>query len=282
MIKIAIFADIHSNYLVFKKALEDAKSKNVDLFLFLGDYITDGFGDNKILDTIRNLKMYAIIGNREQSIIDYDRNKYKEWHKYDQYNSMLYSYNNLSTQNLEYIKTLEMYKIIELEGKKICMSHSKPNNLRGYVIENSYDEFDELIKNYDSDIFLFGHEHRSFCTKYKDKYFINPGSIGIPANGLPYSYGILEIDKKIKYEKIGIDYSYEEIELHYKNSEYYKVATLWCELLLKVMKDGYDYTYYFIEKIKEIAKDRNIDVSEYIPNDLFNECYEIYIKNFEE
>jgi hypothetical protein len=48
------------------------------------------------------------------------------------------------------------------------------------------------------------------------------------------------------------------------------------------MKDGYDYTYYFIEKIKEIAKDRNIDVSEYIPNDLFNECYEIYIKNFEE
>ena len=41
--KLATMSDMHSNYLAFKKAHDDAITKNVDLFLFLGDYLYHGF-----------------------------------------------------------------------------------------------------------------------------------------------------------------------------------------------------------------------------------------------
>jgi putative phosphoesterase len=281
MKKIGIFADIHSNYLVFKKAIEDAVSRNIDLFLFLGDYITDGLNTDEILNTIRSLNMYAINGNRELSIIGYDNEKDEDWLKYDQYKSMLYTYENISKENLDFIKKLDIYKIVEIEGKKVCISHSSPYNVRGNIQEDSYQMFDKIIKDYPADIYLFGHEHKSYFTYYKDKYFINPGSVGLPTDGENYSYGLLEIGEKIKYQRIDFDFDYEELEKHYKNSEYYKKATIWCEVLLRMMKEKYNYPIYLIDKIKEIAKKENIDISKNIPNELFRKCYEEFIENKE-
>lgn len=40
--KIAVISDIHSNLLALNLALLDSKKENVDCFMFLGDYITDG------------------------------------------------------------------------------------------------------------------------------------------------------------------------------------------------------------------------------------------------
>jgi predicted phosphodiesterase len=281
MKKIGVFADIHSNYLVFKKAIEDAKSKNVDLFLFLGDYITDGFDDNKILDIIKNLNMHAIIGNREQSIIEYDKFKDEDWLKYDQYKSMFYSYKNLSKDNLDFIKSLDICKIINVDGRKICMSHSNPYKTRGYITEDSFEEFDKFINDFNADVYLFGHEHKYFNTTYRNCEFINSGSIGLPTNGLPFSYVLLTLNDNITVEKIGIDYDYDELEKYYKQSEYYDFATIWCKLILRIMKEGYDFPYYFINKIKEIAQKDNIDVSKNIPNELFKKCYEDFIENKE-
>ena len=39
--KAAVFSDIHSNYHAFRACYEDAKAQGADLFLFLGDYVSD-------------------------------------------------------------------------------------------------------------------------------------------------------------------------------------------------------------------------------------------------
>lgn len=277
--KVAIFSDIHSNFLVFNKALEDAKKNDIDLYLFLGDYIADGFDDNLILDAIKSKNMYAINGNREYSVINYDKVKNNELKEFEQYRSLIYCCEHLNKENLEFIKTLDMYKIIDIEGKKICMSHSRPDALESCIIHNSYKEFDKLIENYPADIYIFGHQHKWFCTKYKEKHFLNPGSIGLPRNGLPYNYGILEIDEDIKFIKKEVHYEYAKLEKYYRNSDYYKFATIWCELLLKVMKEGHNYPFYFVTKIREMAKLENIDISKHIPNELFRRCYYEYIED---
>ena len=274
--KIAVFADIHSNYLVFKKAYEDALFRNVDMFLFLGDYVTDGFETNKIIDIIKNCKGHAINGNREVSIIEYDNNKNELWDTYIQYSSMKYGYECLSRENLDYIKLLPIYKIFECNNKKICMSHSTPYSVRGDVNSDSYDVFDKLIEDFNCDLYLFGHEHQYYYTKYKDRHFINPGAIGFPVDGRKFKYGILSIDEDIQYEKIEIDYSYEELEKYYKESDYYKVAPIWCEILLGVLKNGNDYAQDFIEYIVEKAKKDNIDISLGIPNEMFKKSFEEY------
>ncbi len=274
--KIAIISDIHSNYLVFKKAYEDALSKDVDLFLFLGDYVTDGFDANKILDIIRSSNCYAINGNRELSLIEYRKNKDARWDKYLQFRSMKYGYESLNQENLEYLQSLPIYKILNIASKKVCISHSTPYNVRGDVSSDSFEVFDKLIEDYNCDVYLFGHEHKCYYTEYKEKIFINAGSIGLPTDGLPFKYGILTIDGDVKYEKIGIAYDYDELESYYKNSDYYKEATIWCSLLLMTMKSGENHPQYFMDYVCTKAKKENIDISYAIPDELFINSYKEY------
>ena len=278
--KVAVFADIHSNYLVFKKAFEETKTMNVDKYIFLGDHITDGFDNNKVLEIIKNSKGYVVNGNREVSIIEYHRNKNEDWHKYINLYSMLYCYESLSAENIRFIESLDIFKIINLDDKKICLAHSTPYNVKSDVFEDSYEVFDNLIKDFDCDIYLFGHEHKCYHTIYKNRHFINPGTIGIPTCGLPYNYGILSIEEgKIEFKHMNVEYDYEELHSYYTSSDYYTAAKAWCDLLLAVMKDGEDHPSNLINTIIKKAGEKNIDVSKNIPNELFMETYEEYMKN---
>lgn len=40
-VKAAILSDIHSNFSAFRACVNDAMAENVDLFIFLGDYVSD-------------------------------------------------------------------------------------------------------------------------------------------------------------------------------------------------------------------------------------------------
>lgn len=51
--KIAVLSDIHSNLLSLEMALDSLMKENVDKIFFLGDYITDGEDENKILKIIK-------------------------------------------------------------------------------------------------------------------------------------------------------------------------------------------------------------------------------------
>lgn len=279
--KVAVFADIHSNYPVFEKAIKNTKNKNIDKYLFLGDYVSDGFDADKVLDLIKTLNFDAINGNREISIIGYDSGENKEWDISIQKASMKYGHDCLSKENIKFIKSLESYKIIEIGNKKICLSHGSPYNVRDTVLNNSYEIFDKLIKDFDCDIYLFGHQHKSYFTIYNDKYFINPGSIGLPTNELPYKYCIIEITNDlIKYEAVNIEYKYNEIEKYYKNSDYYNKCPIWAEIVLNSNKSGINHPDKFIDFIREKAKQENLKISKNIPNDLFVRAFNEYKNNF--
>ncbi len=200
--KIAVFSDIHSNYLVFKKAYDDSIIRKVDMYIYLGDNITDGFDGSKILDIIKNSKGYSINGNREVSILNYHFNKDSNWDNSIQFESMKYGYESLSKENIDYISTLPIYNIIDINGKKICISHGTPYNVRGRARKDSTILFDDLIKDFNCDIYLFGHEHDYYYTKYKNKYFMNPGSIGLPSDGSYYGSYSYNSEKAYKLHPI--------------------------------------------------------------------------------
>lgn len=275
--KIAVIADPHSNYLVFKKVLDDAEKQKVDTYFFMGDYTTDGYEANKILDIIRKSNGYVINGNREDAIINYHREQNPDWHINLQWANMMYGYSVLSKENLAYLETLNTYQIIELEGKRICLSHCTPYNVTGEdVFFDSYAIFDRLIKDYPADIYVFGHEHKCFSTIYKGKYFLNPGTCGIPSFGLPYTYGLLEIEANhIKFQIIDILYDYQELYNYYINSEYYEQVPEWCELILADMRDGKDHNEIFVAHCKERMQKMGINGNS-IPNDIYLEVFKEY------
>ncbi len=67
--KIATIADIHGNLFALESVLKDCQRKDIDQFIFLGDYITDGPFSNEVLDQIRRLNGVVVKGNREDLIL---------------------------------------------------------------------------------------------------------------------------------------------------------------------------------------------------------------------
>jgi len=274
--KIAIFADIHSVYPVFKMAYDDAIAKNIDMCLYLGDYLTDGFDGEKVIDIIRNSNAHVIRGNREDYILEY--NKIGSITGFDdiQNEVLSVSYKYVSNDTISYIGTLPIFKIIDLNGIKVCISHGSPYNVREMVYHDSYDLFDKLIDDFDCKIYLFGHSHEHFNIKYKDKLFINPGSIGLPSGGDGFKYGILNIDDEIKYESIDIDYEYEKLENYYKTSNYYTETQNWCNLILDQLKTRDCFVSGFFKEMVRIRK--NCDLTGMSLSDIHQMAYENYIK----
>lgn len=252
MKKIAILNDIHSNYLLLKLVLDDIQKYNVDDFIFCGDYVTDGFDNDIVVNTIKSKTQNIIAGNRDLSIANYDN---MSWENINQMKSMLYTYNNITNDNKNFLKSLPIFKIFEIENKRICFSHGTPSDVRKLVSNTSFDVFDKLITEFSCDVYLFAHTHIPFHVIHKNKHFINSGAISCSVNNNPCStYGILSIqDNNIQYCQKELCYNFEDVKKYYIESNYHKECNEWSNLILYTLKDGFDYCCDFIQFINNFS-----------------------------
>lgn len=252
--KIAILTDIHGNLLLLNAVLEELKKENINDYIFCGDSITDGFDNDEIINKIKSLTNNVILGNREKSIIEYDN---RSWENKKQWKSMLFAYNSLSKENINYLKTLNTYKIITIDKIKICISHGSPYNIRDLIYSDSYEKFDRLINDFNCDVYFFGHTHNAFNTKYKNRLFINTGAISESFNKKSTAtYGILTINENnINYIQKEYNYDFTKVKEYYLNSKYHLICKEWSNLVLYTLRDGIEYCNIFIEELNEYCHD---------------------------
>lgn len=242
--KIAILNDIHGNLYLLKKALTYLESKDIDLYLINGDFLTDGPDADAIITTIKSIKAIVTLGNREESILlltkDLSPLSIKTFPLY-------YTMSSISIPNIEYLKTLPKYQIINVSGKKILMSHGLPKSTTTKITENSYSIFDYLINEYNADIYFFAHTHRNFNVIYKNRLFINSGAINC-SMGTPKTstFGILTIkDNLTFYNQESLPYDFNKVVDYYKTSEYYQNCKEWSNLILATLETGIGYLSKF-------------------------------------
>ena len=278
MRKIAIIADIHANIIYFKKVLEDIQKRGINDFIFLGDYVLDGFDNNEILELIKKQNSLAIImGNKEEFFFDnFDISKYN----CEQFKNIIYTYKSLSKENLEYIKKLPIYVNLEIEGVKILCCHGAPDFIRDSFGENDYEKFDDLINKYNFDVYLHGHTHLGYYKEYNNHYFINPSSLGMPLDGVGARYGIKTIEGKenITYEQIILEHDYEKLEKYYKESKYYEEVGNWAKLALMNLKDGKNYTLEFVNRVRKLSNIDTKNVKGSVSDELWNSEFKRFIK----
>lgn len=73
--KIAVLSDIHSNYPAFAACVDYALEKEINNFLFLGDYVSDCAYPQKTMNLLYELKKkyccWFIRGNREEYLLNH-------------------------------------------------------------------------------------------------------------------------------------------------------------------------------------------------------------------
>lgn len=77
---------------------------------------------------------------------------------------------------------------IEVKGKKIVFTHGHLHDVRWGL-----DGLERLARQNSADIVLYGHTHIRSCEYKNGVYFINPGSLGSPRDGLPPCYAAIDI-----------------------------------------------------------------------------------------
>ena len=272
--RMAVLSDIHSNLIALNLAMNSLKNEKIDEICFLGDYITDGENENEILNIVKKNSNYAILGNREKYILNYSPLK----KDYNNYKTIYTTYKNLSKENLEYLKLLKDYYLIKIEDFKILMIHG---NQYYNDIDNIEKIFDKIIDDFDFDICLFGHTHRYLYKEYKNKYFLNPGSLGNACDYPTYKYCILEITDKVNVilKEFDVKESFNEFVSIYKKTKYYKDNYVWANLILYIIRDGVDYCSLFLElfnnKIKKLGE---LEAEDF--NKIWNETYEDFKKKY--
>lgn len=181
--KVAICSDIHGNVEAFNKFLEIIEKENIKKVLNLGDFVR-GKDPYKIMDYIMNdARFESIVGNHDEAycleIEDFATEADKKY--------------------IDWIKSQPNERIIEIEGKKILMVHSRPTSNKSAPLIYNGASLNEFMDDYPDgmDLICFGHTHiQLFIENFYGKKILNPGSLGLAIGG-KVNFAIIEVENDI-------------------------------------------------------------------------------------
>ena len=241
--KIAVFSDIHGNLPALEAVIEEINNSDVDQIIVLGDLVTD-FPQytNDILDTIRSKTQNVIRGNREGYLIKANN---ELWKKHKQFSTILNTYQNLSKEDVLYLKALPRQISFTYDEKfSLRAVHGSPFSEFDTLYEEKTDLINHSLNDLSENILLCGHTHIPFVYSNNGKTLINVGSIGMNfGREQSAQYTI------IQYEKDDIKIDMRKVKYNY--ADFKKSCDLdepWTYLCLKSMEDGKDYNMIFLKE----------------------------------
>ena len=194
--RVAVLSDIHSNYYAFKACYEDAIKCGAEMFIFLGDYVSDLSEPQRTMDLVYEIgSKYPTVclrGNREGYMLDCESGRSRFVHG-SKSGSLLFTYEHLRKKDMEFIRGLRISDTIEIEGVRIEIAHAVMDNDRFYF-DNNDGHTADIFPQMKCDYLLTGHSHKQYIQQNAGRTIINPGSVGIPQDGTRNpQYALLDV-----------------------------------------------------------------------------------------
>lgn len=109
--KVALMADIHSNFHAFQACYADAVTCGADSFVFLGDYVSDLAQPRQTLDLLyRICNTYPTVclsENRERYMLEH-ANGSSDFSRGSKSGSLLFTYEHLRQKDLDFFRRLKI------------------------------------------------------------------------------------------------------------------------------------------------------------------------------
>lgn len=160
--KLFFISDIHGSLYFLKKVLEHYEKEKADYLVILGDELyhgarnplPEGYNPKEVAQLLNTYaeKIIAVRGNCDSEV----------------------------DQMVLDFPVMADYSIILHEGRRLFLSH-------GHIFSP-----ENLPKLSNGDAFIYGHTHIPVAEKRGNLYLMNPGSISMPKENNPNTFGILE------------------------------------------------------------------------------------------
>lgn len=265
--RIAAFGDIHSNHIALEACLAKLEQIEVDGIVFLGDYVSDCAYPQKTLELMREAakryRCWFIRGNREEYMIDHADGK-SIWKNNSQSGSVLYTYENLTQDDIEWFRSLPISMKVEIEDAppfEICHGGHYRSRL---MLLPGREEFDEELALMETDLMLCAHTHETFICEKDGKAIANGGCVGLPSKGQTgASFILLELTEgKWVPQLIRVDYDVEAVIREFHESGFMDRGHVWARAVTKSLRTGQYYTLQCIELVNQYAKETAISFEE--------------------
>ena len=121
--------------------------------------------------------------------------------------------------------------------------------------------FKEAVSQLETGIYLFGHSHIQWSYQAKERkvYLINPGSCGLPLDGIRNSipYTVLEITKdgQVNIEEKRIPFDKTGYARSFMQTGQYREAGVWSKVILREWMLAREHIHYFLAFTEQFAKD---------------------------
>ncbi len=243
--EIAVFSDIHGNYMAFEKCLDYALERGIETYIFLGDYVAEFAYPQKTLELIYAMQekytCFFVRGNKEDYWIDRKDNENCIWKNGDlTVGAMHYCYENQTDKDIDFYRSLPVSQEIWLDGTEpILICHGTPKRNNEKMLPND-DATKQIIEECSYKYILCGHTHWQMVIEHDDTLVINPGSVGVALGGEGRAqFTILHQENRgWNYEFISLDYDRESAIKEIDESGLAEKAPYWSEVTKHFIQTG--------------------------------------------
>ncbi len=205
MKQFAFISDIHGNSYALEAVLKDIENRGVEEIYCVGDSVGYNTRPNEVLNKLKEVGILSVLGNHDEMTISYSREELEN--PKAQITPQLWTARQVTPENLAYIKTMQEQIVVDMEGKKVRITHGSPYSNCDYIFEDDVEKQLEIASELKEDILIFGHTHNLYQKKVLGKLLVNAGSVGRSKDGDNRAgYVILSIDEEVQVEFVRVPY----------------------------------------------------------------------------
>lgn len=197
--RIIFFSDAHGNQYAVKALFKQIENEKIDSIVFGGDIFGYYYGQEEIIDLLRNHKTKCLLGNHDKMFLDLIDGKIRRDGLIEKYGRTYFDIEKrISNDNINFIRTLVPEVFLRTDGLNIYFAHgSKKDPLNGRIYPDT--DVSRCTEYKGIDFAILGHTHHETEKKAFDCTIINPGSLGQPRDGKGCKYLLFDTVKREYY-----------------------------------------------------------------------------------
>ena len=277
--KYAVISDIHGNLPALELVLADARLHGADQLLFAGDYCTSAPWGSKVADRLRSLPNAKWVRGNEETLLHMPQGDD------GQFQVTYWSARQLRPDQLAWLDSLPEQLTLKCEDVLIHMAHSSQAFIGNAEMERctwklpllypegpvsrerfladtrkmleKSAEFQEKLCLLPKGVYLFGHTHSQWHAQFGGHLFINPGSCGLNLDCSDFAavYTLLTIENgRCTVQERRIPYDAETLIRHVKQSEQYRAARVWTEIIFEEWRSCRERVSFFLHHTRAYAE----------------------------
>ncbi len=227
--KLLLFGGVYSNLQALEKLITIANEEHIapENCICTGDITGYCAQPEETIQLFRDWGALSIAGNVELQLANDSEDcgcDFKAGSRCDSFSKTWFPFTKgyLSKESLEWMSEIPEHISFDYGNKKVTVVHGNYGNTSEFIFKsNANNSKEKCFKDTESDVIIAGHCGLPFHQSIKEKLWLNPGVIGMPANDgtTRVWYMLLEIKKgNVNYTHRSFDYDHNTAQqLMFKN-----------------------------------------------------------------